>query len=140
MRYLAEAALVDDIVEPRVLIDIGADGAIAAVTPRSAEPGELLPGLVVPGMPNLHAHAFQRAMAGLAEHAGPEGGNFWRWREVMYHFLAGLLPEDVQAIAAQLYVECLRHGYTSVAEFHYLHNAQDGARYADPAELAHRIV
>ena len=91
-------------------------------------------------MPNLHSHAFQRAMAGLAERAGPEGDNFWRWREVMYRFLAILTPDDVEAIAAQLYVECLLHGYTSVAEFHYLHNAPDGSRYADPAELSHRVV
>ena len=63
-------------------------------------------------MPNLHSHAFQRAMAGLAERAGPEGDNFWRWREVMYRFLAILTPDDIEAIAAQLYVECLQHGYT----------------------------
>ena len=91
-------------------------------------------------MPNLHSHAFQRAMAGRTERAGPAGDNFWRWRDVMYRFLAVLTPDDIEAIAAQLYVECLLHGYTSVAEFHYLHNAPDGSRYADKAELAHRIV
>jgi formimidoylglutamate deiminase len=140
MRYLADTALVNGKIEHRVLIDIGSDGAIISVTPQSTEQAERLPGLVVPGMPNLHSHAFQRAMAGLAERAGPEGDNFWRWREVMYRFLALLTPDDVEAIAAQLYGECLLHGYTSVAEFHYLHNAPDGSRYADPAELAHRIV
>jgi formimidoylglutamate deiminase len=91
-------------------------------------------------MPNLHSHAFQRAMAGLAERAGPEGDNFWRWREVMYRFLAVLSPDDIEAIAAQLYVECLQHGYTSVAEFHYLHNAPDGSSYDEPSELAQRII
>lgn len=91
-------------------------------------------------MPNLHCHAFQRAMAGLTERFGPTGDSFWHWREVMYRFLAVLTPDDVQAIAAQLYVECLLHGYTSVAEFHYLHNAPDGSRYADPMEMSHRIV
>lgn len=106
---------------------------------RSTLIDERQPGLVVPGMPNLHSHAFQRAMAGLTERAGPAGDNFWRWREVMYRFLAVLTPDDVQAIAAQLYVECLLHGYTAVAEFHYLHNAPDGSRYADPAEMSHRI-
>jgi formimidoylglutamate deiminase len=139
-RYLADAALIDGAILPDVLIEIGADGVIASVAPRSSERGERLPGLVVPGMPNLHSHAFQRAMAGLAERAGPEGGNFWQWREVMYRFLAVLTPDDVEAIAAQVYVECLLHGYTSVAEFHYLHNAPDGSRYADPAELSQRIV
>src|SRR5579863_1175643 len=140
MRYLADAALIDRRIHQRVLLDIAADGTIASLTPHSAAPAERLPGLVVPGMPNLHAHAFQRAMAGLAERAGPAGDNFWRWREVMYRFLAALTPDDVQAIAAQLYVECLLHGYTSVAEFHYLHNAPDGSRYAEPMEMSHRIM
>ncbi len=139
-RYLADAALLEDGVAQRVLIDINADGTIGSVTPNATASAERLAGLVVPGMPNLHSHAFQRAMAGLAERAGPEGDNFWRWREVMYRFLAALTPEDVTAIAAQLYVECLQHGYTAVAEFHYLHNAPDGTRYADPAELARCIV
>jgi formimidoylglutamate deiminase len=146
LRYLADAALIPGAapgthsVEQRVLIDITADGHVASVIPHSDETAACMPGLVVPGMPNLHSHAFQRAMAGLAERAGPEGDNFWRWREVMYRFLAVLTPDDIEAIAAQLYVECLRHGYTSIAEFHYLHNAPDGSRYADPAELSHRIV
>jgi formimidoylglutamate deiminase len=140
MRYLADAALINDKVEHRVLIDIGPDGIIAAITPQSTTRADRLPGLVVPGMPNLHSHAFQRAMAGLAERAGPEGDSFWRWREVMYRFLAILTPDDVEAIAAQLYAECLLHGYTSVAEFHYLHNAPNGSHYADPAELALRVV
>jgi formimidoylglutamate deiminase len=139
MRYLADAALLGDHVAQRVLIDVAADGTIAAVAADSTERGERLPGLVVPGMPNVHSHAFQRAMAGLAERAAP-GGDFWLWREVMYRFVARLTPDDVEAITAQLYVECLLQGYTSVAEFHYLHNAPDGSRYADPAELAHRIV
>jgi formimidoylglutamate deiminase len=138
MRYLAELALLDRAVEADVLIDIGADGTITSVTPQSPGPGERISGLVVPGMPNLHSHAFQRAMAGLAESAGP--GDFWRWRDLMYRFLAVLAPDDVQAIAAQLYVECLLHGYTSVAEFHYLHNAPDGSRYDDPAELSNRMI
>jgi formimidoylglutamate deiminase len=138
MRYLADCALLDRAVEPDVLIDIGGDGTIQAVCPRSAASAEHISGLVVPGMANLHSHAFQRAMAGLAERAGP--GGFWQWRDLMYHFLSVLTPDDVQAIAAQLYVECLLHGYTSVAEFHYLHNAPDGSRYVDPAELSHRMV
>jgi formimidoylglutamate deiminase len=138
MRYIAEYALLDHTVEPEVLIDIGGDGIIWAVTPRCSESGTRLPGLVVPGMPNIHSHAFQRAMAGLVESTGPS--DFWQWRDVMYRFLAALTPDDVQAIAAQLYVECVLHGYTSIAEFHYMHNASDGSRYMDRAELSHRIV
>jgi formimidoylglutamate deiminase len=138
--YLADAVLLGGEVVRHVRIDIAADGTIAAVHRDAETAGERLPGLVVPGVANLHSHAFQRAMAGLAERAGPEGDNFWRWRDVMYRFLAVLTPEDVQAIAAQLYVECLLHGYTAVAEFHYLHNAPDGTPYADPAELSWRIA
>ena len=142
MRFLAETALLDGEIRRDVAIILDDAGRIAGVAADSdaAEGDERLRGLVVPGMPNLHSHAFQRAMAGLAERAGPEGDNFWRWREVMYRFLAVLTPEDVEAIAAQLYAECLRQGYTAVAEFHYLHNAPDGTPYADPAEMARRIA
>ena len=138
--YLADAVLIGREVVERVRIDIGQDGRIAALHRNAERADEHLPGLVLPGIPNLHCHAFQRAMAGLAERAGPEGDNFWRWREVMYRFLAALTPEDVQAIAAQTYAEGLLHGYTSVAEFHYLHNAPDGGAYLDPAELSLRIA
>jgi formimidoylglutamate deiminase len=71
---------------------------------------------------------------------GPEGDNFWTWREVMYHFLAHLGPDDVEAIAAQAYVEMLERGFTRVGEFHYLHHAPDGMPYANIAELAERIA
>lgn len=140
MRYLADEALVGTTIESRVLVDVDDNGTITAVASGSGEPAERLAGVVVPGMPNLHSHAFQRAMAGLTERPGPDGDDFWRWRDVMYRFLAVLTPDDIEAIAAQLYVECLLQGYTSVAEFHYLHNAPDGTPYDDPAELAHRIV
>ena len=83
-------------------------------------------GPVVPGMPNLHSHAFQRAMAGLAERAGHGEDSFWTWREVMYGFVSRLTPDDVEAIAAQLYLEMLKAGYTAVGEFHYLHHDPDG--------------
>ncbi len=140
--YFADAALLGEAVRRHVRIAVDAQGRLERVEPESAaQPGdERIAGLVVPGIANLHSHAFQRAMAGLAERAGPEGDNFWRWREVMYAFLAVLSPDDVEAIAAQLYVECLTQGYTAVAEFHYLHNAPDGLPYADPAELSQRIV
>ncbi len=96
-------------------------------------------GLVIPGMPNVHSHAFQRAMAGLAERAGPEGsGDFWSWRDRMYHFVARLEADDVEAIAAHAYADMLEAGFTSVGEFHYLHRTPAGALYTDPAELALR--
>jgi formimidoylglutamate deiminase len=91
-------------------------------------------------MPNLHSHAFQRAMAGLAERRGAGPDSFWTWRRVMYDFLARLTPEQMGAIAAQLYVEMLKSGYTAVAEFHYLHHQPDGQPYADRSEMCGRVV
>jgi formimidoylglutamate deiminase len=88
-------------------------------------------------MPNVHSHAFQRAMAGLAQQRSAIGrDSFWTWREAMYRFVGRLGPEDAHAIAAQLYVELLKNGYTAVAEFQYVHNAPDGSPYADPAEMS----
>ena len=119
-------------------IEIGGDGRIAAV--GAGEGGERVGGVALPGMPNLHSHAFQRAMAGLTERAGPGTDSFWTWREVMYGFVARLDPDDVEAIAAQLYCEMLKAGYTAVAEFHYLHHAPDGGAYDDLAEMAERVT
>jgi formimidoylglutamate deiminase len=110
-----------------------ASGQAAGSAPRAA-------GLVLPGMPNVHSHSFQRAMAGLAEFRGHPTDDFWTWREEMYRLVRLLEPEDVEAITAHLFVEMLRHGYTSVAEFHYLHNDRDGKPYEDAAELANAIV
>ncbi len=127
-----------------VRIDVGADGAIAAVAPGAPCPADALrlAGPVVPGVADLHSHAFQRAMAGLAERTGAVGGmdSFWNWRETMYGFLARLTPEDVGAIAEMLFVELLEGGYTGIAEFHYLHHAPDGRPYPARGEMAARIL
>ena len=106
------------------------DGAIAGVeVGASAGGAERLHGPVLPGMANLHSHAFQRAMAGLTDVRAAPHDDFWSWRELMYQFMERLTPEQAQAIAAQLYIELLRHGYTAVAEFHYVHH---------PAEMLDR--
>jgi formiminoglutamate deiminase len=110
----------------------------AGVAPPAG--AERLAGIAVPGLANVHSHAFQRAMAGLTERRGPEDDSFWTWRELMYRFLARMSPDDIEAVAACAYVEMLEAGFTSVGEFHYLHNAPDGTRYADPAETGLRIV
>ena len=96
--------------------------------------------VAIPGLANVHSHAFQRGMAGLAEIRGPAGDDFWTWRDVMYRFLARLGPDDVEAIAALAYAEMLERGFTRVGEFHYLHRDPDGKPYANPAELAARIA
>lgn len=139
--YFAPLALLPDGWAGNVRIETTHAGDIAGVIKDAVANGaETIAGIVIPGMVDVHCHAFQRAMAGLAERAGPEGDNFWSWREVMYRFLARLSPDDVEAIAAQLYVELLKQGYTTVAEFHYLHNDPAGNPYAEPAELAERIL
>ena len=96
--------------------------------------------LAIPGIASLHSHAFQRGMAGLAETRGDTADTFWTWRETMYRFALEMTPEDTEAVATLLYVEMLEQGFTRVGEFHYLHHDHDGAPYANPAEMATRIV
>ena len=90
-------------------------------------------------MPNLHSHAFQRAMAGLTESRSDTADSFWSWRSRMFSFLEVLNPDDVEAIASQLYIEMLKGGYTQVSEFHYLHHDVSGQAHSDPAEMAWAI-
>ena len=140
-RLFAERALLPRGWAEAVTIDVDARGYIRQVAEGAGPDGaEHVSGPLLPGMPNLHSHAFQRAMAGLAERAGPGEDSFWTWREVMYGFVARLDPDQVEAIAAQLYVEMLKAGFTAVGEFHYLHHGPDGTPYKDPAEMSHRIV
>jgi formiminoglutamate deiminase len=118
-----------------------AQGLVDSVTPGvPASPGDERHAIGIPGMPNLHSHAFQRAMAGLAEHAAGGDDDFWTWREAMYRVALSVTPGDVEAIAAELYVEMLEAGFTRVGEFHYLHHDIDGAPYGDVAEMAERIL
>ena len=97
-------------------------------------------GVALPGVANVHSHAFQRAMAGLTEARGPSDDDFWTWRELMYRFLDRGGPEEIEAITALAFAEMLEGGYTRVTEFHYLHNDPTGAAYADRGEIAARIV
>lgn len=93
-------------------------------------------GPVIPGMPNLHSHAFQRGFAGLTEYRAGEQDSFWSWRTLMYRFAARLTPQHMEAVATWLYAEMLEAGYTSVCEFQYVHHQPDGRPYADDAELS----
>ena len=125
--YVAPAALLPEGWRADVRLEVGPDGQLTGVWPEAPAAGlPRLPGPVLPGLPNLHSHAFQRAMAGLAEHRTAVDDSFWTWREAMYRVVATLDPDAMQAIAALLYVECLECGFTSVAEFHYLHHDTDG--------------
>lgn len=118
------------------------DGAAVAAVDLNATPhgGDQRHAILVPAMPNLHSHAFQRAMAGLAERRGASADSFWTWRETMYRFALSMTPGDVEAVAAQLYVEMLEAGFGRVGEFHYLHHDRDGQPYANIAEMAERIA
>lgn len=124
-----------------VLIEWDAQGDLSRVEAQAAPPlGVARADYVLPGMVNLHSHAFQRALGGLTERAGEGPDSFWTWRDLMYRFAARITPEQIEAIAAQLFVECLRHGYTSLCEFHYLQRAPSGEAYARPAETAERVA
>ena len=124
-----------------VLLQWNSLGELTTVTP-DAEPNgaPTTAGPITPGLPNLHSHAFQRAMAGLTEFRGAAQDSFWSWRTLMYQFAARLSPEQVEAIATWLYIEMLEAGYTSVCEFHYLHHSADGTPYADDAELSKALL
>jgi formiminoglutamate deiminase len=118
-----------------------ANGLIAEIeTNTTPAPGEDIHGIALPGMPNLHSHTFQRAMAGLAEHRVNFTESFWSWRSVMYRFAQNLSPDDIEIIATQAFIEMLETGFCSVAEFHYLHHRPNGAPYANIAETASRIA
>jgi len=139
--YWAPSALLFDGWAEAVRFEVDADGVIAAITPDANPDGaETLQGPVVPGMPCVHSIAFQRALAGLTEKGGPQGDSFWSWRKLMYRFLEGLTPDDIEIIATQVQIEMLRAGYTSVGEFHYLHHQPGGATYANPAEIGERLI
>ncbi|MGE0725789.1 MAG: formimidoylglutamate deiminase [Alphaproteobacteria bacterium] len=132
-------ALLPDGWAENVRIEVDPAGTIAAVeVGAGAAHGDR--SIAVPGLPNLHSHAFQRGMAGLAERRGEGEDSFWTWRQVMYGFLARLTPDHVAAIAAQAYVEMVEAGFTAVAEFHYLHHRPDGGAYDAPAEMAGAIA
>lgn len=115
-------------------------GRFATVAAEADTTAQRLGRWLLPGMPNLHSHAFQRAMAGLAERQTNPQDSFWTWRETMYAFAGRVGPDELQAIAAQLYVEMLEAGYTQVCEFHYLHHQPDGRPYADPATMSLALI
>ncbi|MDF3135711.1 formimidoylglutamate deiminase [Pseudomonas extremaustralis] len=138
--FFAERALLPTGWANDVRFEVGADGRLTQVEANaSADAAERLRGPVLAGMPNLHSHAFQRAMAGLAEVAGNPNDSFWTWRDLMYRMVGKINPAQLHIIARQLYIEMLKAGYTSVAEFHYVHHDADGQPYADRTELSRQI-
>ena len=117
------------------------DGRVARIERgATSHAGDERVGVLLPGMPNLHSHAFQRGMAGLTEYRGPAADNFWSWRSLMYRFVARMTPEDLEAVTTWAFIEMLEAGFTRVGEFHYVHHDPSGRPYADPAELTARVV
>jgi formimidoylglutamate deiminase len=122
-------------------VDVSVDqnGMIESVE-TGAKDGTLISGIAIPAVPNVHSHAHQRLMVGLAERAGPGADSFWTWREAMYGFALKLSPDDLEAVAAQAYVEMLKAGFSCVGEFQYLHHQPDGSPYDEPAEMSLRCI
>lgn len=126
-------------------VTVDAAGVVQAISTEA--PGadqvtatEQVGGTALPGFQNAHSHAFQYAMAGLAEYATRPDDDFWSWRTAMYDLALRVAPEQLTAIATMLYCEMMRHGYTAVAEFHYLHHDGDGRPYRDPALLSRCLM
>ena len=125
-------------------LEIGADGRIVSVSATRPQGKHVtrLSGFGVPGLSNLHSHAFQRALAGRTEFVTAERAedNLWTWRKEMYRLADRLTPETYEAIAALVYLEMLQFGMTAVCEFHYVHHAAGGAVHANPAEMSDRLI
>ena len=127
--------------ERDIAVTIDDRGYITALTKGEEHSDGYRVDCLLPAPLNLHSHAFQRAMSGLTEKRGPGSvDSFWTWRKLMYKFLDQLTPDQIEAIAAQVFMEMLEAGYGAVAEFHYLHHALGGKPYADIAELSRRII
>ena len=141
-RLFATDALLPSGWATNVALEWDASGRLTSVQPNAEalSGAERAQGPVIPGMPNLHSHAFQRGIAGLTEFRGASEDSFWSWRTLMYGFALQLDPAQLEAIAFGLYVEMLEAGYTSVCEFHYVHHDRDGRAYADDAELALAVM
>ncbi len=139
--YFARHALLPDGWATDVRFDVDAAGNFSSIA-RDSPPGDatLLAGFALAGMPNTHSHAFQRAIAGRTERAGPGGDSFWTWREAMYAAVETVDPDAFEALATSAYATMLEAGYTSVCEFHYVHRAPGGEPYARVSELSDRIV
>ena len=123
-------------------VSVDDKGIITDIRTGKVDEAEVVHGYAIPGFQNAHSHAFQYAMAGLAEKhkLGAEADDFWSWREAMYQLALTMNPDDLKAVATMLYSEMVRHGYTHVAEFHYLHHDVDGKPYRNLAEHGERLI
>ncbi len=143
-RYRFTAAWLPGGWRRNVVISVDPAGDIVDVSPDDVvTTARLISGAAIPGMPNVHSHAFQRSMAGLAERRSPQsdrGDSFWTWRETMYEQASRMSPEHLNAVAAQCYADMLKAGYTTVCEFHYLHNQPDGTPFAERGTMCQALI
>jgi formiminoglutamate deiminase len=123
-----------------VRLNASAGRIVQVDTDTQPQPADERHAIALPGLPNVHSHAFQRGLAGLTERRAAGEDSFWSWRELMYRFVERIGPEELEAISALCFAEMLEGGFTHVGEFHYLHHDCDGKPFADPGELAGRIV
>ncbi|WP_026479087.1 formimidoylglutamate deiminase [Ahrensia sp. 13_GOM-1096m] len=136
----AKTALLADGWANDVRVEFDTRGKIISATKDQPEEGTKV-GVLLPAPPNVHSHAFQRAMAGLTERRGPDpSDSFWTWRQLMFRFLDRLTPDHVEGIAAFVQMEMLEAGYATNVEFHYLHHQAGGTPYANLAEMSERIA
>ncbi|MCD9186085.1 MAG: formimidoylglutamate deiminase [Pyrinomonadaceae bacterium] len=119
-------------------VSLNESGKIVSISQE--KDGEFIDGYAIPAFQNAHSHAFQYAMAGLAENHFSTADDFWSWRETMYSLALNLNPEQIKTIAAMLYAEMLRHGYSNVAEFHYVHHDKNGEPYSNSAETGKSLI
>lgn len=138
--YFVEQALLVDGWAQNVRLVVE-KGCFSQVSKNASPQGAIrLSGPMLPTVANVHSHAFQRVMAGMAEVSLNPNDSFWSWRELMYQLVGKLCPDDVFIIARQLYIELLKAGYSQVGEFHYLHHAPKGESYAQPHEMSLQLV
>jgi formimidoylglutamate deiminase len=140
-KIFCQSLLQGDLWREQVTMTVDPEGMILSIEQgEQEEADELINGIVVAGMPNAHSHSFQRLIAGLTGPSGNAQDSFWSWREAMYHCADRISPAQFAHTASWVFIEMLKAGYTSCAEFHYLHHQPDGAVYANPAEMSERLV
>jgi len=141
LRIYCKTLLQDDRWRDDVVLSLAEDGVIRTIEHGSQQSADVsINGIVVPGMPNAHSHSFQRLIAGLTGPRGSQHDSFWSWREAMYRAANQVSPEQFGAVAQWVFIEMLKAGYTSCAEFHYLHHQPRGVTYSDPAEMSMRLL
>ncbi|NOR19244.1 MAG: formimidoylglutamate deiminase [Xanthomonadales bacterium] len=141
MKIYCQTLLQGDTWQNDVVLEIAQDGMISSIgkdDPNTAD--YRIHGIVIPGMPNAHSHSFQRLIAGLTGPKGNHSDSFWSWRTAMYRCANGISPDQFGDVAKWVFTEMLKAGYTSCAEFHYLHHQADGRAYADPAEMSGQLI